>query len=185
MRITSTKNISPTTIQLNISGSVIDHELTQLRTRLNIRLLAHSAHNTTLARTNTAFHSCTTEIYSRVRTTERTVLPTKTLRNHLQITTPLSFNPARFTPMLTRVTIQRPRLRVRAYCDSHFISLVTRNCSYTVHINCLRSSGLVTEHVNPVGNGLITDPNCVGTFNSPRGPRRLVTRRTLVRDART
>lgn len=145
-----------------------------MRGHLGVGLLCHAAHGMALARRNHIFCRRYHDMLSNLSTTRRTIDGLRSgPRNEVGLATPIACNRRRLLPLIGSFVIRCDSVRIATFLDGRGVSLISNNCSLTVHVNGLDSSAVVTGGLDHHAGFIYTTPTCLRGCNAPRTLSRL------------
>lgn len=160
--------------QIGIAKSAISKRLTDLETRLGVRLLRRTTRKLSLTEQGKEFQSRVRQLLSDLAEAEQSVSAEQcALSGKLRIAAPLSFGLMHLKPVITAFMAQHPELSLEFDYNDRQVDLVEEGFNMALRIGDLKDSSLISRRLMDVTPHCIASSRYLEEWGTPRHPMEL------------
>jgi DNA-binding transcriptional LysR family regulator len=180
VRIVEAGSISKAAEQLGIAKSGVSRRLTDLESRLGVRLIARTTRRSSLTEAGRGYYAGAVKLLADVAELDAATADAETsLRGTLRLAAPLSFGLTHLAPAIEAFLCAHPGLDLDIDFSDRQVDLVERGVDLAVRIAQLKDSNLQARRLCPVRLVLCASPAYLEANGRPERPAELERHRLL------
>lgn len=184
VRIVEAGSISAAADQLGVAKSGVSRRLTDLETRLGVRLINRTTRRSSLTDAGRRYYEGAVKLLSDVAELNASTSDAEaSLAGTLRLAVPLSFGLAHLSPAIDEFLRTHPGVDVDIDFSDRQVDLVERGVDLAIRIARLEDSNLQARRLCPIRLLLCASPAYLESHGHPRHPADLETHRVLTYDA--
>jgi len=183
VRIVEAGSISQAAEQLGLAKSGVSRRLTELESRLGVRLLNRTTRRSSLTDAGKTYYEGAVKLLSDVAELDALVAHSEaSLEGRLRLAAPLSFGLGHLTPAIEEFVRAHPGVVVDIDFSDRQIDLVAQGVDLAIRIAELRDSSLKARRICPIRLMLCASPGYLERCGTPQSPDQLARHEVLLYD---
>lgn len=171
IRVVEAGGISRAAEQMGIAKSAVSRRLTDLETRLGVKLINRTTRTSSLTETGQSFYERAIKVIDDV--TELNAITSDSrcgLEGTIRLAAPLSFGLAHLAPAIDIFVKEHPKLNIDIDFSDRQIDLIEEGFDLAFRIADLKDSTLVAKKISPIRRILCASPNYIKDHGIPNKP---------------
>ena len=184
VRVVEAGSISKAAEQLNIAKSGVSRRLSELESRLGVRLLNRTTRQSSLTEAGQLFFERAVKLIGDVAELNASASDQQALlQGSIRLAMPLSFGLDHLSPAIDEFAREHPQLCLNIDFSDHHLDLVERGIDLAIRIADLEDSTLQARRLCPIRILLCASPTYLEAFGTPERPQDLQNHKLLCFDA--
>lgn len=180
VRIVDAGSISAAAERLDTAKSAVSRRLTDLETRLGVRLLNRTTRRLSLTGAGSDFYARCVAILADVTEAEECVASAETeLAGGMRVAAPVSFGLAHLGPAINEFMLEHPGVTFDLDFNDRHVDLVEEGFDVAIRIAKLPDSTLIARRLTPILSVVCASPEYWDTHGRPQRPEDLKGHRAL------
>jgi len=180
VRIVEAGSISRAAEQLDIAKSGVSRRLTDLESRLGVRLINRTTRRSSLTEAGRAYYAGAAKLLADVAELDAATADAEaSLRGTLRLAVPLSFGLSHLAPAIDEFLAAHPGLDLDIDFSDRQVDLVERGIDLAIRIARLEDSNLQARRLCPIRLLICASPAYLDTHGRPQTPADLDSHRVL------
>jgi DNA-binding transcriptional LysR family regulator len=174
VRVVEAGSISKAAEQLGMAKSGVSRRLTELESRLGVRLLNRTTRRSSLTDAGRTYYEGAVKLLSDVAELDAVVADSEaSLKGRLRLAAPLSFGLCHLTPAIEEFMTAHPGVMIDLDFSDRQVDLVAQGIDLAIRIAELRDSSLKARRICPIRLMLCASPGYLERHGAPQGPEEL------------
>jgi len=162
---------SPAARKLGISKSAVSKRITQLESRLGVRLLYRTTRRLSLTEAGERYYEHAVKAMAHAYEAEDAVTQLQsTPQGRLRINVPMSFGRMHIAPLIPRFLAQYPQIQIDMTMEDRIVNLVDEGYDLAIRAGELPDSSLVARELAPLRSVLCASPAYLEKHPRPTQP---------------
>lgn len=162
---------SPAAHKLGISKSAVSKRITQLESRLGVRLLYRTTRRLSLTEAGERYFEHAVKALAHACEAEDAVTQLQsTPQGRLRINVPMSFGRMHLAPLIPRFLVQYPKIQIDMTMEDGIVNLVDEGYDLAIRAGELPDSSLVARELVPLRTVLCASPSYLERYPQPAKP---------------
>ncbi len=171
VRIVDGGSLSAAARELGRSLAAVSRTVSELETRLGVRLLHRSTRRLAPTEAGTAYYEAARRILAEVDIAETGAVADRVIpRGHLSITAPLMLGRMHVAPLVSDYLAANPDVSADLMLTDRNVNLVEEGVDVAVRIGRLADSSLVARRLGEIGQVICASPAYLHTHGAPATP---------------
>jgi DNA-binding transcriptional LysR family regulator len=180
VRIVDAGSISKAADQLGVAKSGVSRRLSDLESRLGVKLINRTTRRSSLTEAGTAYYRGAVALLANVAELDASVASSEArLKGVLHVAVPLSFGLGHLAPAIREFIAANPAVDVHIDFSDRRIDLVEQGVELGIRIANLEDSSLQARRICPIRMVLCASPDYLSKHGTPRSPEDLSSHRLL------
>ncbi|MCL9779948.1 LysR substrate-binding domain-containing protein [Vibrio sp. S4M6] len=168
--------------ELSISPAQISRQINALEQRLGVKLLYRSTRQVSLTESGTTYYEYCREVIEQLEEAERIVTQEQEEpRGQLRITAPPAYGEQVISPLLNKLALQYPQLKIWLQLTNRQIDLVQERFDLAIRIGSLNDSNMIARRLSDRSLNLVASPKYLECHGKPSSIEQLNTHAALTR----
>jgi DNA-binding transcriptional LysR family regulator len=160
--------------RLGLAKSMVSKHIQLLESEVGAALLVRSTRNLRLTDVGQAFYGASRHLLqSAEQAVEEARAGRKSVQGKVRVASPVDYGVMVVTPLLSRLRVLHPDLKVELLCADHRVDLIAEGIDVAVRLGKLADSSMQAARVGPLLRWLVASPAFLERHAMPDEPRSL------------
>lgn len=171
IRVVEAGGISRAAEQLNLAKSAVSRRLSDLESRVGVRLLNRTTRTSSLTEAGRNYYENAKKIVSDIAELNALTMDSNTtLEGTINLAAPLSFGLTHLAPAIDAFVKQHPELIITINFSDRQVDLIEEGMDLAFRIANLKDSSLIARKIAPINHLLCASPDYLNKHGIPKTP---------------